>query len=666
VNPIALGGRPNDTALSRPAVDDMFAEAIAHATVGVAIADPAGRFLYVNPAYCAIVGRTEADLLDTDFLSLTHADDLVEDLALQQQMLAGAFTHYDLEKRYLKGNGDVAWVLKRVSLRRDAAGQPAYCVALCQDITERKRAEAERDALLIAERSVRAEAEAARETYRLLADLVPGVVWTATAGGDVDYANQFWFHYTGVTFEETRGRKWILCLHPDDVARVSQIWSDAQITGEFVEVEYRLRRHDGVYRWFLARGKAVPDPQGGIAKWFGLLTDIDDQKQAAQALQEAKRAAENANRAKSEFLSRMSHELRTPLNAILGFAQLLEMAGASEQQQLHIEQILKGGRHLLGLINEVLDLARIEAGTMPLSLTPLCVPSLFAQVLDLMRPLAESRGIALAAPPVPKVHVLGDEKRLVQVLLNLIGNAIKYNRECGEVTLTLEERPEARIRLLVCDTGPGLTAAQQERVFNPFERLGAEATEIEGTGLGLSVSKRLTEAMGGTLGIMTTGPEGSTFFVELPKTQVRKKPTTGIITPVTARSVATRERRVLYIEDNAANRTLIQRVLALRPGFRLETATHGREGLEWARRHPPDLILLDMQLPDMTGADVLRELRAEPELQPIPVLILSADVTSPRADRLLAAGASDYLTKPIDVARFLEAVDRLLLEGDRP
>jgi PAS domain S-box-containing protein len=518
------------------------------------------------------------------------------------------------------------------------------------------------------------------EQYRSLADFIPGVMWTARPDGSVDFANQFWFQFTGLTMAETEGMGWASMLHPDDVHRVFQVWNRALKTGATVEVEYRLKRAaDGAYRWFLARGKPLRDQDGRIVKWFGLLTEIEEQKrleaERAQLLlreQEAraeavaaKEAAESANLAKSEFLSRMSHELRTPLNAILGFAQLLEMRPDGPTNTEHVKLILKAGRHLLGLINDVLDLARIETGRINLRLEPVRIGDVFTEVLDLVRPLAERHlvqsALALPDPAALDVHVLADEQRLKQVLLNLVTNAVKYNREQGSVTLSLEELAEARVRLLVRDTGPGLAPQQQQRLFNAFDRLGAEASDIEGTGLGLVVSKRLAEQMGGSLKVESAPGVGSTFFVDLPAASCRDrrvKVDSGAYRPLNSPSNA--KRTVLYIEDNADNLALVQNILACRPEVRLLAAAKASLGLDLARQEKPHVILLDVHLPDMPGDQVLQRLQADPRMQDTPVIVLSADATAHQIERLRAAGACEYVTKPISVGRFLALLDRYL------
>ena len=380
----------------------------------------------------------------------------------------------------------------------------------------------------------------------------------------------------------------------------------------------------------------------------------------------AEEAADRANRAKSDFLSRMSHELRTPLNGILGFGQLLEMESLPADQAEGVAHILKAGRHLLGLINEVLDISRIEVGRLQLSLEPVPVSDTLHGAIDLVRPLAAQHGIELGAEVANEdCHVLADRQRLQQVLLNLLSNAVKYNRARGAVTVSCEERGSDRLRILVTDTGQGISPGKLERLFIPFDRLGAEGTGIEGTGLGLALSKHLVEVMGGVLDVTSQVGIGSTFAVELPRTaapvDVRKPVEASPTLPTAARQARV---TVLYIEDNLSNLRLIEQVLSRRPNATLLSAMQGRLGLDLAREHRPDLILLDLHLPDLSGEDVLRQLLAEPRTRDIPVVVLSADATPGQVERLLAVGAQAYLTKPLDVPKFLALVDQRV-SGER-
>jgi signal transduction histidine kinase/CheY-like chemotaxis protein len=386
-------------------------------------------------------------------------------------------------------------------------------------------------------------------------------------------------------------------------------------------------------------------------------------------LRTAREEADRANQAKSEFLSRMSHELRTPLNAVLGFGQLLEMDDLTPTQREGVAQILKGGRHLLDLINEVLDIARIEAGRMSLSLEPVPVGAVIRESMDLVAPLASERHVHLlraGTDDVSDLFVLADRQRLKQVLLNLLSNAVKFNRQEGTVSLSCQEAPGARVRIGVQDTGPGIPPERMERLFVPFERLGAEQAGVEGTGLGLALSRRLAEAMGGALGVESEAGVGSTFWVDLPSTESPRQrlERAGVALPAPADlDDSTRVRIVLYIEDNLSNVKLIQHLLAHRPEVRLIPAMQGRLGLELAREHRPHLVLLDLHLPDIHGEEVLRLLQESPKTQGIPVVVISADATPGQVGRLIEAGARDYLTKPLDVRRLMGVLDSILGQG---
>jgi CheY-like chemotaxis protein len=388
-----------------------------------------------------------------------------------------------------------------------------------------------------------------------------------------------------------------------------------------------------------------------------------------QALEDQRRleaVANDANRTKSEFLSRMSHELRTPLNAVLGFAQLLETEPLEPEQLDSVHQIRRGGRHLLDLINEVLDLTRIETGTIALSPEAVPVGDVVAEAIELLGALAASSNVHLVGDTAHTcdVHVFADRQRLKQILLNLLSNAIKYNRPGGTVSAHCAAAGD-RLRIKVVDTGPGISEADAARLFQPFERLGAEHTEVQGTGIGLALSRRLAVAMGGSVDVESVVGRGSTFWVELPivegpvqryeRLDVRRASASADDDPDT--------RTVLYIEDNVSNLRLVERVLEKRPQIHLVAAMQGRLGLDLARQHRPFAILLDLHLPDCEGEDVLHQLRDDPATASIPVVILSADATPGRIQRLVAAGAHAYLAKPLDVRRLLETLDDLLLSA---
>ena len=365
----------------------------------------------------------------------------------------------------------------------------------------------------------------------------------------------------------------------------------------------------------------------------------------------------------------MSHELRTPLNAILGFAQLLELDAASAEQQESVGQILRAGRHLLGLINEILDISRIEAGRLQLSLEPVPVQETVRQAIDLVQPSAAEAHVTVRSEAIEDgVHVLADRQRLQQVLLNLLSNGVKYNRAGGTVTVACRESPASRLRIEVTDTGPGITADKLARLFTPFDRLGAEASAVEGTGLGLALSKSLVEAMGGTLKVRSEPEVGCTFSVELAvvAAPAEREP----IAPVSAPAVDERQpgeaQKILYIEDNLSNLTLVESILSRRPGTTVLSAMQGRVGVDLARDHRPALILLDRHLPDIPGEEVFRQLQADSRTRDIPVIVLSADAMPSRMRQFLDGGVRAYLTKPLDVPELLAAIDEALRGEARP
>jgi signal transduction histidine kinase/CheY-like chemotaxis protein len=395
---------------------------------------------------------------------------------------------------------------------------------------------------------------------------------------------------------------------------------------------------------------------------------VQSERETLAAAELARATAERANLAKSEFLSRMSHELRTPLNVILGFAQVLETSEISEDDQEAVGHMIKAGHHLLDLINEVLDLSRIEAGHLTISPEPVRADELLEDTLALIRPSADQRGIQIRTATLDEpIFVRADRQRLKQVLLNLLSNAVKYNRDRGVIALLFEERATA-LRITVRDTGPGLPEAYLDKLFEPFERLGAEQGLVEGTGLGLALSKQLIELMEGTLSVENFPGEGAAFSIELP---VASAPADQVDeAPPVAADLGDHdgavERKILLVEDNLANLHLIERILKRRPGIALIPAMQGTLGLDLAREHHPELILLDLHLPDLSGVEVLHRLRADPKTRELPVVIVSADASPGRVRRLIDAGADGYLTKPIDMDRFLETVDTFLERAQTP
>jgi signal transduction histidine kinase/ActR/RegA family two-component response regulator len=381
-------------------------------------------------------------------------------------------------------------------------------------------------------------------------------------------------------------------------------------------------------------------------------------------LQETNRRLREADTAKSEFLSRMSHELRTPLNSVLGFGQLLEMDVLTDEQRDGVGQILKGGRHLLELINEILDLASIESGRLPLSIEPTELREVLDDAVALIRQLAETADVEVNIDAQDAV-VLADRQRLKQIVLNLLSNAVKYNHAGGSVRVSTDPASGDRVGFTVVDTGQGIPAEGLARLFEPFERLGAQETAVEGSGLGLSITKRLVEAMGGTISVRTAAGHGSAFRVELPRAETQLEQYELDLVSSGGEVDESARGTILYVEDNTSNLRLIEHVLQRRPGVSLLSAMQGRQGLELAQGFGPDLILLDLDLPDIDGEEVLGKLRSDPRTRNIPVVIVTADATPRRKTRLLASGARDFLTKPLDVPALLAVIDDALHERSR-
>ena len=411
------------------------------------------------------------------------------------------------------------------------------------------------------------------------------------------------------------------------------------------------------------------DEIGELAREFNLMAVAVAQRQAAmeslnRELEGARTTAEEANSAKSEFLSRMSHELRTPLNVVLGFAQVMKLDPLPPEHENATGHILASGRHLLNLIDEVLDLARIETNRLQLSMEPISVAVAITDATSLVQQLAQTRQITINAEPSSQdQYVIADRQRLRQVLLNLLSNAIKYNREGGQVTLSFALADAERCRISVTDTGPGIPLEKFDRIFDPFDRLGAERNgEIEGTGLGLALSKSLVEAMGGEVSVESSEGIGSTFSVELglSPAQMEIEPRVdGADRTHASQLEDARAFVVLYIEDNLANVHLVEALIARRPNTQLLTAIQGSVGLDLAAERSPDLVILDLHLPDMSGETVLAKLRANPVTANIPIVIASADATEDTVQRLHDSGVTAFLTKPFDIKEFMAVIHRV-------
>jgi signal transduction histidine kinase/CheY-like chemotaxis protein len=506
------------------------------------------------------------------------------------------------------------------------------------DITERKQAERARERALVA-------LEEAQRLARL-----GSWSWDPSAR-QVTWSSQMYDLFgRDPAAGPALGDALLPYVHPDDRQRVTDLYESGAALGPALELDFRIVTERGEERVLHALGRADASRPGC---YIGTFQDVTDRHRAEQA--------EAASRAKSEFLARMSHELRTPLNSISGFSQLLQMDDLAPRQAENVEFVLKGAKHLLALVNDVLDLSRVEAGQMKVSPEPVALAQAVRDAVTLVVPVAAANQVTLQIDSgglADGQHVYADAQRLKQVLLNLLSNAIKYNRPGGLVEVTFARGDPGRVRTCIADTGIGIAADHMAHLFEPFERLGADQRAIEGTGLGLALSKGLIEAMGGTIEAVSATGEGSTFVVELAGIQppAGEEPAGHQPQPGAAISAAPQLPKILYIEDNVSNLKLAERILERHATVELIAAMQGSIGLTLAREHRPDMIILDLHLPDMGGEEVLQRLKAEPETREIPVVVLTADASKGLAQRLARIGSCEFLSKPIDVPRFLKVI----------
>ena len=434
-------------------------------------------------------------------------------------------------------------------------------------------------------------------------------------------------------------------------------------------------RKDGSSFWNQLVVSPVFDDLGQLTHFISINTDVSERKRLDRvlhdnnlALQQATLVAEKASLAKSDFLSSMSHELRSPLNAILGFAQLLETGtpALTPAQQVKTEKIQRGGWSLLMLINDLLDLALIESGKLAMSLAPLSLARVLLECQSMIEPQAERHGIRVDFPQLTsQLVVTADPLRLQQVMINLLSNAIKYNRSNGTVNVSVDAVAAGVLRISVHDTGHGIPEEKLSQLFEPFNRLGQEGSTTEGTGIGLVVTRRLIELMGGKIGVQSTVGVGSVFWVELSLAQTLPAAPCHLTGSVGQPSVPVRSEttpcKVLYVEDNLVNMELVAQILATaRPNLQLLRAENGTQGIDMARNHRPQVILMDLHLPGITGLEALKILRQDPATRHIPVLAISANAMPCDISKGLAAGFVRYLTKPFKIDELLAALDLAL------
>jgi PAS domain S-box-containing protein len=617
-----------------------------HSSSAIFAQDLAGRHVLANEAFLEhfelrsddVRGRTAAEIWPG---SIDRAGDDVTDLLQASEPV----TRDDVVQL---ADGPHTMMTVRFPLH-DGDGRILGTAGIATDITDRVAIEC-----------------AAAERERVLETIVqasPDIVMILDQTGHVREVSQASTRILGYEIDDPVHEELEAIVHADDLPGIRRDYARLlMLESTSLDIRYRMRHADGHWVTLDARGQTIVGEDGRAVGALVMARDITEDLTFESELLAAVAAAERASLAKSEFLSRMSHELRTPLNSVLGFAQLLDMDELTDQQEQAVGHILRAGKHLLNLIDEVLDIARIESGHLAMSVEPVLVLDVLGDAVDLARPLADQREVSLRVDTgscPPRTYALADRQRLLQVLVNLLSNAAKYSQRAGRVDVSVAQT-DGRASISVTDTGPGIAREYIDRVFEPFDRLGAERSGVEGTGVGLTLSKHLIDRMGGEIVVESTLTVGSTFTVLLPLTEGRDE-FEPIVAPGSDAPSLHGALRILHVEDNLANLALVEQILARHQEIELIAATLGGLALELARRHKPDVILLDMHLPDMSGIDVLGRLRADPITTEIPVVVVSADATAERLERLHAARVAAFLTKPIDVRellRVIEAVSR--------
>jgi PAS domain S-box-containing protein len=612
-----------------------------------------GGATYVSPNCERVLGLTPEQVTSPEFWTGLAPDDVARYYEAAARMYAAdAPEFFELESSFeFEGQRRYLWVL----MTRERVYDDVGLLVFFLDVTARRQAEqqaAER------QRELRAITAASPDIIAVFnADL--HLLWTSEAFTSV-------LGYRAPERVDTFASG--IVHEADRAAMAAAVRSVISGGAEDFTVQVRARHVAGGWVVLEAHGRPSLGPGGEPVAAVAVFRDVTTRIKLEAELVEARDAANAASGAKSEFLSRMSHELRTPLNVILGFTQLLQMEDLGPEQQNWLEQILLAGRHLLDLINEVLDIARIESGALTLSAEPVAVRAVIAETVEAMRPIAAAREVSIGAEfDDHDLFVRADRQRLKQVMLNLLSNAVKYNKSGGSIRVTADfdntDLADDVVRIRIADTGIGIAPQYLQRLFVPFDRLGAEHSPVEGTGVGLSLSLRLVEAMDGEVAVESTPGEGSTFTVILPAAAAPAELAPLIDDPIVTEADRDDEGpsgTVLYIEDNLTNLHFMRRVIDRRPGVHLVHALQGRLGLELARTAQPDVVLLDLHLSDMNGVDVLLQLRGDPTTRDVPVFIVSADATAGQVERMTDAGATGYLTKPLQVPQILALLDNAL------
>ena len=761
--------------------EEQFRHAFEDASIGMAIVSLDGHWINVNSALCQIIGYSPEELSALTFQDITYPEDLEVDLGYARQLLAGAISTYQLEKRYFHKQGHIVWILLNGSLIQDEQGNPLHFIAQIQDITARKAAqktlelqsiimnnmaggvclvkasdltmvytnpkfdamfgytegelagqhvsvinyvdtqvtpdETVEDVVTQLDRDGEAKYEvynkkkdgtlfwcrvhtsrfehpeygtvyvavqedisklkvaeqalqATTNRLNFLLNYCPVVIFSSKADGD--YGATFVSEnikdvmgYETKAFLEESGF-WMNHLHPDEVERVLNGLTNL-FTNDFYFQEFRLLHADGNYRWVLEQLKLIRDRAGRPVEILGYLIDISDRKQAEVELRQAKEAAEAANQAKSVFLTNMSHELRTPLNSILGFTQLMSYeSNLTPSLQENLQIVNRSGRHLLDLINDILDLSKIESGRMTLNPSDFALTSLLTSIEEMLQIKVQSKELQLIFeldPDIPQ-FVHSDEKKLYQVLVNLLGNAIKFTNQ-GRITLRVRAAQRDKTSCYLCfeveDTGVGIAPTEIDSLFKVFVQAQAGNNLSQGTGLGLAIGQKIVQLMGGKIRVKSTLNRGSTFSFELrvQLPQAESLPPESINQRVISLATGQPTYRILVVEDLEENRRLLVEILTS-IGFEVREATQGVEAISLWESWLPHLIFMDLRMPIMDGYTATKYIKEHPQNQETIIIALTASVFEQERQKVLRAGFNDFISKPFQQREIFDKIAKYL------
>jgi PAS domain S-box-containing protein len=623
----------DDTA--RRAAESVFRSTFENAAVGIAHVATDGRFLRVNDQLCAIIGYSKEELLARTFGDITYTEDLDADLKHARALLAGEIASYATEKRYVRKDRSLVWAKLTVGLVRDAL--PPYFISVVEDVTARKATEAS-----LAERERR---------YAALADAMPQLVWVNHPDGTNDFMNHRWQTYTGLTLEQLRGLSgWNRVVHPEDVKGVQAQWARAIETGEHYETEFRLRRQDGSYCWFLARAEADRNEQGAILRWFGTCTDIDASKRNEERLRKTEAALREEDRRKDLFLATLSHELRNPLAPIRNAASFLEKPELNAEDVERSRLIIaRQVRHMASLLDDLLDISRIARGGVTLKKEYANLQGLLTEALEAARPLIDAKRHTLTLEwPEQPVEMEVDPVRLVQIVVNLLCNAAKYTDPEGEITVGARTE-DKNLVIFVRDTGIGLAPDMLTRVFEMFTQVQTTQDRTEGgLGIGLALVKGLVELHGGRVEARSEGVErGSEFIVYLPDGCV---PTGTLAHTPSAKGddeIRNKICRILIADDNRDGADSLAMLLKL-SGHEVQTAHTGLDALQMAAKHRPHIAILDIGMPGLSGYEVAQQIRREAWGAHMKLIAVTGWGQADDKYKAQRAGFDHHLTKPVD------------------